>query len=410
MGRHRRPGHRPPPNAPELTRLDPDLVDAFFCAFVDGHARPGSRPTAEEWSDVLAGAEARLVVCRSGHVFGGHARRCPECGQRRDRPAVADAMAAGPGGRAASRNGGTTAAGAARAAARGPAGGWIGRTLGAVGLGARPAQGGVAAAAAARSRPGAGGTANRPPPQGAAARGAGAAGTATRASPTAAVSTTPPHGAPTVLAAGAAGAWTAPAPPLEPTGSRRQRAVWAAGIAAGAVTLAIGARSVLAALVDPARAWIAGLAAVAGVPPAEVWAAGVGGLALAVVTLFRGAAHAPDWRLAGPLAERLARRTGAGVLGWAGGWWMTAAVAGAAGAALSGGAAPPVAGGTSAAPPATAGIDAAGWLLGWCLYGAVAGALGDWIDDTPAGRAGTGAVFGAVGWVGARVAGALAGV
>lgn len=394
------PAVAPPPNAPDLDRLHPDLVEAFMAAFVDGHARPGSRPTAEEWANHLATAEAHLVVCRSGHVFGDHLRRCPACGQRRDRPAVADAAPAGRGGPAP---GTRPAAGATSRRSVGGGGGWIGRTLGAVGLAPGPGarQGGPSPRAG--HSPGA-----HPAP----AAVQPAASTVPAAAVKASGAARGGSGIPAPPAAlGPPTAWATAAGAAEPAGSRRQRAVWAAALAAGAATVAVGARSVLAGLVDPASGWIAGLAAAAGVPPIEVWAAGVGGLALAVVTLFRSAAHAPDWRLGQPLAAHVARRTGAGLCGWAGGWWAAAAAAAALGMSTAGAdaARAAAAGLAPATPGSAAGVDAAGWVLGWCLYGAVAGALGEWLDDTPLGRAGTAAVFGAVGWLGARLAGALGG-
>ncbi len=72
----------PPPGAPDLDRLGPDLAELCLACFVDGHARPTLRPSAGDWLQALEQAEDHLVACAEGHVFGDHLRRCPDCGGR----------------------------------------------------------------------------------------------------------------------------------------------------------------------------------------------------------------------------------------------------------------------------------------------------------------------------------------
>ena len=86
----------PPPGAPGLDQLDPDLAELFLACFADGHDRPAQRPSAEAWSEALEEAEARLAVCGQGHAFGGHLRRCPDCGGRAERRGRRDVGGAHP--------------------------------------------------------------------------------------------------------------------------------------------------------------------------------------------------------------------------------------------------------------------------------------------------------------------------
>lgn len=73
----------PPPDAPKLEVLHPDVAALVRRCFVDGHQDPRKRPTAQEWKSVLARAEQQLVDCWKGHYFSGHLTNCPQCGATR---------------------------------------------------------------------------------------------------------------------------------------------------------------------------------------------------------------------------------------------------------------------------------------------------------------------------------------
>lgn len=62
-----------------LDTLHPRLQNLFMRAFVAGHARPQSRPTAHEWHSAFTEVEPSLQVCRSNpnHWFWGH--QCVWC-------------------------------------------------------------------------------------------------------------------------------------------------------------------------------------------------------------------------------------------------------------------------------------------------------------------------------------------
>ncbi|MCB0062993.1 MAG: hypothetical protein KDE19_12800 [Caldilineaceae bacterium] len=72
---------QPPPRAPKLMWLAPDLQAAFLRSFVEGHQDADRRPTAKEWRVLLAQAESTLVACPSAekHVYSSHLWRCPHC-------------------------------------------------------------------------------------------------------------------------------------------------------------------------------------------------------------------------------------------------------------------------------------------------------------------------------------------
>ncbi len=70
----------PPPNAPSLDLLSPGIVDLMQRCFVEGHRKPGARPTAQDWSLVLSEAEHALLRCPNGHYVSGHLSKCPHCG------------------------------------------------------------------------------------------------------------------------------------------------------------------------------------------------------------------------------------------------------------------------------------------------------------------------------------------
>lgn len=68
-----------PVNALSLDLLNPVLFDLVFRCFVDGHHKPGLRPTPEEWEYALSEAERALKPCGFGHYYSGHLRGCPRC-------------------------------------------------------------------------------------------------------------------------------------------------------------------------------------------------------------------------------------------------------------------------------------------------------------------------------------------
>ena len=70
----------PPPGAPPLDSLHPDLAALFRRCFIDGHRQPNLRPSAQEWEKALATAEENLVQCTAGHFYDRHLAACPRCG------------------------------------------------------------------------------------------------------------------------------------------------------------------------------------------------------------------------------------------------------------------------------------------------------------------------------------------
>jgi len=73
----------PPKLAPNIGLLPPALRSLFVRAFVEGHAAPAARPTADEWRAALDAAEAELEACGENecHRFGAHLEQCPWCGR-----------------------------------------------------------------------------------------------------------------------------------------------------------------------------------------------------------------------------------------------------------------------------------------------------------------------------------------
>lgn len=71
----------PPPHAPKIMWLAPDLQAAFHRAFAEGHNDADRRPTAQEWRTLLADAESTLVACPTAkkHIYSSHLGRCPHC-------------------------------------------------------------------------------------------------------------------------------------------------------------------------------------------------------------------------------------------------------------------------------------------------------------------------------------------
>jgi hypothetical protein len=73
----------PPPGVLGLNTLDPALANLMRRCFLEGHEQPSRRPTALEWEQTLAAAEAKLVDCERGHIYAGHLKACPICGAER---------------------------------------------------------------------------------------------------------------------------------------------------------------------------------------------------------------------------------------------------------------------------------------------------------------------------------------
>jgi serine/threonine protein kinase len=74
----------PPRLSPPFEMLDAGIRAMFVRAFVNGHADPAARPTAAEWRDALAAAEARLATCAVNplHRAAPHLSACPWCERR----------------------------------------------------------------------------------------------------------------------------------------------------------------------------------------------------------------------------------------------------------------------------------------------------------------------------------------
>jgi hypothetical protein len=70
----------PPPRAPTLDVLSPELAELMLGCFVNGHRKPEARPSPKEWSLALAEAEHALNKCPNGHYVSWHLNTCPACG------------------------------------------------------------------------------------------------------------------------------------------------------------------------------------------------------------------------------------------------------------------------------------------------------------------------------------------
>ncbi len=76
---------QPPPLA-LFGELAPPLPDFFRAAFEAGHANPGLRPSAKDWSKALAQGESRLILCQVNpqhHYYGGRTH-CTWCARTND--------------------------------------------------------------------------------------------------------------------------------------------------------------------------------------------------------------------------------------------------------------------------------------------------------------------------------------
>lgn len=76
------PNYTTPHYAPELNSFPPYIKDLFKRAFVDGHASPGSRPSAAEWKTALVRFEKELIPCNHGnhdHYYWKGYHTCPYC-------------------------------------------------------------------------------------------------------------------------------------------------------------------------------------------------------------------------------------------------------------------------------------------------------------------------------------------
>lgn len=80
---------RPPRGAPSLDTLHPELAELFRTCFIEGHALPARRPTAQDWRKALREAEKDLRQCSRGHYYSVNQGGCPTCSAR-THPASSD--------------------------------------------------------------------------------------------------------------------------------------------------------------------------------------------------------------------------------------------------------------------------------------------------------------------------------
>jgi hypothetical protein len=311
----------------------------FERCFVAGHSEPRRRPSAAEWEEALRAAEAGLKVCRHGHHFAGHLRRCPTCG------------------------------GSGRSVAALSPVGWLGWMVQAP-AGWWPARLSAAAAAEVAGR-GIGAMARR-------VRGALAGGAGRLAAPTAA------------LGPRAAGRRALPAAGSA-TGFRADlvRLLSLASVA-GAVAVGLGAAAAVA-WGEVLAGWVAGNRLAPG-----AWGMAVGGMAVAVVAGFRALA---EGELSSAAARTVLRCASASAAGWLIGWGgVVVAIALLSPAAVGLPDGPLGRGLPGQLPPGrlTGAPGTVGWAVGWLVFGAAGGVgsgrRGNWV-----GAAATAAVFGAVG-------------
>jgi Double zinc ribbon len=87
----------PPPGAPALDNLHPELVALIRRCFIEGHRQPNLRPGARDWEKALATAEEDLVQCNAGHIYDRRLAACPRCGSSKAGHPRTAAQAAGSG-------------------------------------------------------------------------------------------------------------------------------------------------------------------------------------------------------------------------------------------------------------------------------------------------------------------------
>jgi hypothetical protein len=380
---------QPPPGAPALNSLDPDLVELFLACFVDGHDQPALRPSAETWADSLEQAEDSLVQCNSGHVFAGHLRRCPSCGGRRVRGSSAPRQ--GRRDPSDSRNAAASRSGGASAPLVGALA--IGQDLASASLGGLRALVGLPAAAFGWL----GGAAQTFTAHDATAH------DATAPNATAPGSTTPgftagPTNRSTLAHHGASPLVPPPAPGLGPAlSSALSRALGLALLAAPAAILfgslaALLQAGVLGLLLDPILT--------AGASPAGLSALLLGGLGVTAGSALR-ALHDSPQRPTDPDLLRAAGLTAASSLaGWLAGWATCALIT-----HLTLGQAWPLAALGSLHTADTL-LDPA-WPLAWTLYGALGGSLEAQAETAarfPWRPAASAAVLAGLGWLFLRLA------
>jgi hypothetical protein len=352
----------PPPGAPDPATVHPAVAALFLRCFVDGHHQPRLRPPADEWAEVLLVAEQALVLCKNGHCFSNHQRRCPQCEAKADREAMP---------REATPPPRQTAA-----APTGVAGGWS----------RVPVAGGIV-------RPGAAAT-------GVLDRVFGSFGRVSVNGRTAArPAATRPAGTRPASRSGSSGALT-PRPAKASLRWLRQSLSWMVLLAVIGAAAAVTTGSFVAALFQPLLEPPVAYAAT----PAGLWAAVIGGVTLTAAGFFRGLEQATDYRLSAPLLRSSLIRGGSGLAGWVTGWVATGAVFSVLGLATP---APTAFAMSFGSQPVDALAGALGWTLSWVIYGTIAGALGGALGENPKRWAAVAAVFGAAGWLAVRVAASL---
>jgi len=73
----------PPPSAPPIRWLAPQVQALFEQCFVEGHRQKSARPTARQWYHQLDTAESMLQTCDEGdHIYSDHLADCPYCLQK----------------------------------------------------------------------------------------------------------------------------------------------------------------------------------------------------------------------------------------------------------------------------------------------------------------------------------------
>jgi serine/threonine protein kinase len=102
---------QPPPHVAGLNSLSPGVQALFRRCFVDGHADPRSRPSADDWVRELTKAERHLVSCPQGHYYPDSNSDCPFCRLRKSVGVSARTVAPPTGGPSSPPAASTTSAG-----------------------------------------------------------------------------------------------------------------------------------------------------------------------------------------------------------------------------------------------------------------------------------------------------------